>query len=214
MDSGESEVTPLSGLELLEDPALLQDADAPQLLAALAAMHRIRAYFDRCEPRLIDEARDRGATWAQIAPALGLASRQAAERRYLRLKPLAADAPETTREHRVRATRNQRSADRAVAGWARDNAAALRQLAGQITALPSDASNPSSAEAGPSIARLRDALGGNDAAELVQPLAAAAASLRTSHPGLADQITELTETTDTIRTADTARRSSPGGSET
>ncbi len=34
------------------------------------------------------------------------------------------------------ATRDRRAADRTVTAWARANAATLRQLAGQITALP------------------------------------------------------------------------------
>jgi hypothetical protein len=197
------------GLELLEDPDALADADSAEVLATLTTLHRLRAYFDQWEPILVDAARARGVTWAEIAPTLGLASRQAAERRYLRLKPHAADQPGTTRESRVQAARDRRSADRAVAGWARDNAAALRQLAGQITALASDTTNPSSAEAGPAIARLRDALGGDDAAELIQPLAAAGPKLRKSHPSLADEITTITRTADSIRTTDLARRTPP-----
>jgi len=197
------------GLELLEDPDALEDAEGADLLATLTALHRLRQYLDQWEPVLVDAARARGVTWAEIAPTLGLASRQAAERRYLRLKPHAADLPGTTRERRVQAARDRRSGDRAVAGWARDNAAALRQLAGQVTALPSDSTNPSSADAAPAIDRLRDALGGDDAAELIQPLAAAGPKLRDSHPGLADEITTITRTADTIRTSDLARRTPP-----
>jgi hypothetical protein len=193
-------------LELLEDPGALEAADAAQVLATLTTLHRLRAYFDQWEPVLVDAARDRGVTWAEIAPTLGLASRQAAERRYLRLKPHAADRPGITREDRVQAARDRRSGDRAVAGWAHDNAANLRQLAGQITALPTDATNPSSAKAAPAIARLRDALGGNDAADLIQPLTAAGHELRDSHPHLADQVTDVNRTTTAIRTADRARR--------
>jgi hypothetical protein len=203
----------LRGLELLETPGALAGADAEQLLATLTTLHRLRAYFDQWEPVLVDAARDRGATWADIAPTLGLASRQAAERRYLRLKPHAADQADTPRERRVQAARDRRSGDRAVAGWARDNAADLRQLAGRITALPSDSSNPSAAGAAPAIDRLRDALGGNDPADLIQPLTAAGPELRATHPSLADQITAISETTDTIRTADLARRTPPGGPE-
>lgn len=197
----------LDGLELLRTPGALDDADAPQLLATLTTLHRLRAYFDQWEPLVVDAARKRGVTWAEIAPTLGLASRQAAERRYLRLKPHAAEAPDTTREHRVQAARDRRSGDRAVAGWARDNAAALRQLAGRITALPSDATNPSPAEADGVIAHLREALGGDDAADLIQPLTMAGARLRASHPGLADEITTITDTADSIRTTDLAGRS-------
>jgi hypothetical protein len=206
----------LDGLELLETPGLLEGADASQLLAVLVTLRRLRSHLDQWEPVLIDAARDRGLTWAQIAPALGLASRQAAERRYLRLKPHALDRPGVTREHRVEATRNERSGDRAVADWARDNAAALRQLAGQITAITTDDADGtvvSPVAASAAIDRVRAVLGSSDAAELVQPLAAAGPPLRASHPGLADQITALTETTDKIRDADLARRTTPGGRE-
>jgi hypothetical protein len=202
------------GLELLATPERLDSADSPQLLAALTTLRRLRAYCDQWEPTLVEAARARGITWAQIAPALGLASRQAAERRYLRLKPQAADQPGLTRERRVQAARDQRSGDRAVADWARGNAATLRQLAGQITALPTDSTNPSPAEATPAIDEVRAVLGSNDAAELLQPLTAAGPPLRTSHPGLADQINAITDTTDQIRTADLARRTPQGGSET
>jgi len=204
----------LDGLELREAPALLQTADGAELLDALSALSRLRNTLDHWEPALIEAARGVGLTWAQIAPALGLASRQAAERRYLRLKPQAADQPGTTREHRVDATRNQRSADRAVADWARDNAGALRQLAGQITALPKASTKASSGRVNAAIDRVRAVLGSNDAAELVQPLVDAAQSLRASHPGLADQIATLTKTTDKIRHTDLARRTTSGGIET
>ncbi|MFE4825176.1 type III effector protein, partial [Streptomyces sp. NPDC056704] len=42
---------------------------------------------------------------------LGVASRQAAERRYLRVRP---GTPGTTGEQRVQATRNRRAADRTI----------------------------------------------------------------------------------------------------
>ncbi|TCC37484.1 type III effector protein [Kribbella capetownensis] len=202
----------LDGLELLEAPEELEQAEAPELLAALGALSRLRTSLDHWEPALIESARFRGLTWAQIAPALGLASRQAAERRYLRLKPQAADRPGTTREHRVDATRNLRSADRAVADWARGNAASLRQVAGLITALPRDSANRSAVN--DAIDRVRAVLGSDDAAELVQPLADAARCLRATHPDLADQISTLTRATDKIRDADLARRTTPGGIET
>lgn len=205
----------LDGLELLETPDALAAADAEQLLATLTTLHRLRAYFDQWEPVLVDAARDRGATWAEIAPTLGLASRQAAERRYLRLKPHAADQPGTTRERRVQAARDRRSADRAVAGWARDNAVTLRQLAGQVSALADlSGDTPSAPPADAAIARVREALGGNDPADLIQPLVDAGAELRATHPSLADQISTITETTDTIRTADLARRTTSGGHQT
>ncbi len=84
------------------------------------------------ESGLIETARAAGASWADLADPLGVASRQAAERRYLRLRP----GPEgSTGEQRVRATRDRRAGDRSITTWARENAADLRSLAGRITAL-------------------------------------------------------------------------------
>ena len=54
-------------------------------LSDLRAIPVARARLDADELALIDKARRAGATWADIAAALGLASRQAAEQRRLRL---------------------------------------------------------------------------------------------------------------------------------
>jgi len=54
-------------------------------LTALRAVPAERARLDARELALIDQARRAGATWAEVAEALGLASRQAAEQRRLRL---------------------------------------------------------------------------------------------------------------------------------
>ncbi|GAA2184561.1 hypothetical protein [Micromonospora lupini] len=54
-------------------------------LAGLAEVRATRAQLDEREAELIDRARHDGATWAQIATALGLGSRQAAEQRRQRL---------------------------------------------------------------------------------------------------------------------------------
>ena len=54
-------------------------------LSDLRAVPAARARLDADELVLIDKARRAGATWADIAAALGLASRQAAEQRRLRL---------------------------------------------------------------------------------------------------------------------------------
>jgi hypothetical protein len=57
----------------------------PSPLGRLREVDDARAQLDDLEWRLIGEARADGATWAQIATALGLASRQAAEQRWMRL---------------------------------------------------------------------------------------------------------------------------------
>jgi hypothetical protein len=176
--------------------------DGPELVDAMVRLRQLRDELVRWEPALIGAARERGLTWNEIAPALGLASRQAAERRYLRLNPQAADTTTTTREDRVQAARNQRSGDRAVAAWARKNAADLRRLAGRIADLDGIGQT-----ARKKIESIRVALGADDAADLVGPLSAAGPSLRGSHPALADQINAIDQTADEIRSADRDRRS-------
>jgi hypothetical protein len=54
-------------------------------LARLSEISAARARLDEHELELIDRARQAGATWGQVAAALGLASRQAAEQRRQRL---------------------------------------------------------------------------------------------------------------------------------
>ena len=54
-------------------------------LSELRAVPAARARLDAEELALIDRARRAGATWAAVADALGLGSRQAAEQRRLRL---------------------------------------------------------------------------------------------------------------------------------
>ncbi|MFI6229343.1 hypothetical protein ACIBCR_18750 [Micromonospora echinospora] len=57
-------------------------------LTQLADVSVDRARLDERELELIDRARHAGATWAQVAAALGLGSRQAAEQRRQRLAAL------------------------------------------------------------------------------------------------------------------------------
>lgn len=54
-------------------------------IAQLADVRNARVHLDERELELIDRARHAGATWAEIAVALGLGSRQAAEQRRQRL---------------------------------------------------------------------------------------------------------------------------------
>ena len=67
-------------------------------LSALRAVRDRRARLDADELDLIDRARRDGATWTEIAAALGLASRQAAEQRRLRLARSAERASRSRRE--------------------------------------------------------------------------------------------------------------------
>ncbi len=57
----------------------------PADLAPLVEIGAARARLDERELEMIERARQAGATWAQIAAGLGLASRQAAEQRRQRL---------------------------------------------------------------------------------------------------------------------------------
>ncbi|MFD3682974.1 HSP18 transcriptional regulator [Streptomyces sp. NPDC058613] len=141
---------------------------------------------------LIETARGEGASWAELAGPLGVASRQAAERRYLlRLRP---GTPGSTGEERVQATRDPHAADRTVTAWARDNAADLRRLAAQITALtclPADAAD--------AVGALNLALGHDDAARLIRPLADTRAHLRPQDAELAAHIDALTRNVQKLR---------------
>jgi hypothetical protein len=200
--------------------------DGPQLLVALTQLRRLRDQLARWEPTLIAAARDQGVTWTDLAPALGVSSRQAAEARYLGLNRDNTNdnnhdddnnntsvAPQT-RQQRVRATRDRRSGDRAVAGWARDNAATLRRLAGQIAALPPPPRHPQARrqrraqddEASRLAARVHQALRSDNAADLVGPLLDTQTMLATTHPDLARQVSDLAASTEHIRAADLNRR--------
>ncbi|MEU9255421.1 HSP18 transcriptional regulator [Streptomyces sp. NPDC048270] len=165
-------------------------------LAALLMLREVREELAGWESGLIETARGAGASWAELAGPLGVASRQAAERRYLRLRP---GTPGSTGEERVQATRDTRAADRTVNAWARDNAADLRRLAAQITALtdlPADA-----------VGALHLALGHDDAARLVRPLTGARAHLGPEDAELAERIDTLTRHTEQLRQTAHGQRS-------
>ncbi|MFJ4518898.1 type III effector protein [Streptomyces sp. NPDC088817] len=162
------------------------DAAGPgpeQALASLMLLRQVREQLAGWETGLIEIARDAGASWADLAGPLGVASRQAAERRYLRGRPGAAG---TTGEQRVTATRQARAAERATTTWARANAADLRRLAGQITALAHLGPEARSAQAA-----LHAALGAADAAELIAPLAGMRPYLDARHTGLVESLDAL-----------------------
>jgi hypothetical protein len=170
-------------------------------LAALVALRELRDQLDAWEPQLIAAARAAGASWADLAPALGVASRQAAERRYLRLRHSDHDAPDTTREQRVEAERDRRAGQRAITAWARANGADLRQLAGQITAL-----TDLGPDAQANLDQLHRALGGSDPATLLPLLADTHQHLPRGHAALAERISTVNDQTDRIRTRTRQRR--------
>ncbi|WP_328329282.1 MULTISPECIES: type III effector protein [unclassified Streptomyces] len=168
-------------------------ASSEEALAALLMLRELREQLAEWEPGLIEAARDAGTSWADLARPLGVASRQAAERRYLRVRP---GAPGATGEQRVQATRNRRAADRTVTAWAQANAVGLRQLAGQITSL-TDLPAPAHAP----LLRLAEALADNDATSLIGPLADTRAHLRAGHPDLAARVDTISHSTDHLRQA-------------
>ncbi|GHB52368.1 hypothetical protein GCM10010347_22820 [Streptomyces cirratus] len=168
-------------------------------LASLLLLRQVREQLAGWETGLIETAREAGASWADLAGPLGVASRQAAERRYLRQRPGEAGV---TGEQRVQAVRDRRAADRTVTAWARDNAAGLRRLAGQVTALTD---LPASADR--QLGELNQALARDDAAHLVRPLTDTRRHLRPEHSELADRIDEMTRHTHRLRKdSDTQRR--------
>ncbi|MCX5137396.1 type III effector protein [Streptomyces sp. NBC_00340] len=177
-------------------------ADPERAAAALLLLREVREQLAHWEPALIETAREAGASWADLAHPLGVSSRQAAERRYLRVRPGEAG---TTKEQRVQATRGRRAADRSVTSWANDHAASLRQLAGTITDLPD-----LPATAADALTALRDALGDSDPAQLLGPLSEAGPHLRPAHADLADRVTDIGRHTDEMRESEHRHRSSNG----
>jgi hypothetical protein len=166
------------------------ESEVTDALAALTLLRHLREELGEWEPRLIAAARAHGASWVQLAPALGVASRQAAERRYLRLRPDDTGVA-TTGEQRVRAERDRRAGDRAVVKWARDNAIGLRQLAAQVSALDGDQALDDDAQH--HVDTVTAALGESDTATLLGPLTEAHPHLHPSHPDLADKIASVTD---------------------
>jgi hypothetical protein len=169
-------------------------AGAAQMLAALTKLHAVQNQLAAWEPLLIGAARAEGASWAAIAPVLGVASRQAAERRFLRLNPHSADRVGMTGEERVQAARDRRAGQRAVSRWADANAAELRRLAAQIAAL--EDLDPTTQN---SVDQVFDALGDADTAALLGLLVKAEPHLQETHPHLAGEIAAIGRTTDRLR---------------
>ncbi|MGA4844195.1 type III effector protein [Streptomyces sp. G45] len=173
-----------------------------QALAGLLLLREVRTRLAGWEAGLVETARAAGATWADLAHPMGVASRQAAENRYLRLRTATgARGPADTGAERVKAVRDRRAAERSVTSWARANAADLRVLAAQLTALTDLAPTARAAQAA-----LRTALGATDAAGLIAPLAEMRPHLGARHPDLADRLDSLTRHTDRLRHDSNRRR--------
>ena len=178
------------------------DVVAADVVAALTELREIREHIATWEPELVAAARDRGVSWAALAPALGVGSRQAAERRFLRLQP--SSSGEETGEERVRAERDRRAGDRAVTSWARGNAVSLRRLAAQVLS----ADEPRTAAGRRRTEQVHEALADDDPALLLNPLPAVCDNLDEQHARLAEQIRSVTEKGERVRRH--AMRSGPG----
>ena len=177
------------------DPAATSSSGPGEALAALQLLREVRERLAGWEAGLIEAARADGASWADLAHPLGVASRQAAERRYLRVRPGEAGS---TGEERVRSTRERRAGNRSVTAWARTSAADLRRLAGEISSLTD--LPPTAASA---VADLNGALGDDDASALLTPLTGTRAHLRPNHPDLAARVDDVTRHTQHLRQSGT-----------
>ncbi|PYC76635.1 hypothetical protein C7C46_21905 [Streptomyces tateyamensis] len=170
-------------------------------LAALVLLRELRDQLAGWEAGLVENARNAGATWADLAHPMGVASRQAAENRYLRLRPAGTSRRTTgTGAERVKAVRDRRAAERTVTAWARDNAAELRVLAARLT---TTALAPS---ARPAQDALTAALGTTDPADLIEPLAAVRPYLGAGQGDLAARLDALTHHTTRLRDDSNRRR--------
>ncbi|MEV7180674.1 hypothetical protein [Kitasatospora sp. NPDC093679] len=178
-----------------------QEDGPEQALAALVLLRELRTELAGWEAGLVESAREAGATWADLAHPMGVASRQAAENRYLRLRPADSTSAGTeTGAERVKAVRDRRAADRAVGDWARDHAADLRVLAAQVTA-----ATGLTPRARPALTALTTALGAPDPAGLIAPLTAMRPHVA-DHPDLAARLDDLTDRTDRLRHDSDQRR--------
>ncbi|GAA1396508.1 hypothetical protein GCM10009662_10560 [Catellatospora coxensis] len=84
-DAGRCHHTGAIGLDLHRRVLAAAGGDPDGILGALADLRELRAAIDHAERDLLAAARRRGVSWARVASALGLRSRQAAEQRAARL---------------------------------------------------------------------------------------------------------------------------------
>ncbi|MEU8003116.1 hypothetical protein AB0B66_18315 [Catellatospora sp. NPDC049111] len=73
------------GLDLHRRVLAAADRDPDRIVGALSDLRELRSAIDHAERDLLAAARRRGVSWARVASALGLRSRQAAEQRAARL---------------------------------------------------------------------------------------------------------------------------------
>lgn len=126
-------------------------------LAALHLVGEVRGALDETERRLIETAREGGASWSRIATALGLGSRQAAEQRWLRLCGDLGRDPARVRTARVR----QQTVDAQYGGPTRDLRATVCAVHRELSGAPGwDELHPSARLARTTLALAGKAEGG------------------------------------------------------
>ncbi|MBT2505901.1 hypothetical protein J7I98_08305 [Streptomyces sp. ISL-98] len=114
------------------------DATETDILAALLVIRTLREKLESDELTLITLARTKRITWARIATALEVKSRQSAERRHLQLSrahPRPDGTLPRTQSERVEDARERRSR-RAERDWAMRHARTIRATAARLAALP------------------------------------------------------------------------------
>ncbi|WP_427251106.1 hypothetical protein [Bacillus cereus] len=114
------------GYGVLDDTQHPPEVPADDVLAALTQLDEARAALDTLERDLTRAARERKASWQQIADALGLASRTSAESRYVRLQR---DAASYRGDRYPELQRAERARDRAGDAWCHAHEARLRDAA-------------------------------------------------------------------------------------
>jgi hypothetical protein len=103
---------------------------AGDVLAALTQVADARRRLDHMELRLIEAARERGASWQKVADSLGLEKRQSAEGRALRLQ----GAVESYRPNRrdVGSQRLDNARQRAADAWCGEQGDRIRDVAERL----------------------------------------------------------------------------------
>jgi hypothetical protein len=129
--------------------AAIDAGDPDRIVAALGRLANLRLAIDDAERELIASARRSGVGWSQIASALGLRSRQAAEQRWLRLIDPSGRDP-----HQARSSPgSQRSVDETA------GSAMVKLRAAAATALRRVAADPEWDACHPRAAMVRASLG-------------------------------------------------------
>ncbi|MEU7031496.1 hypothetical protein AB0A60_32970 [Streptomyces sp. NPDC046275] len=132
-----AEIAPNFDRLIKQARALDDDLDESTILCGLRVVRVLRDKLLLDERRLMKAARQQRISWARIADASELKSRQAAERRYLQLRDDLDDVAHDnlTQAERVEVARTRRTRFSEFA-WASSNAARITHLAARLNAVP------------------------------------------------------------------------------